>query len=101
MTQGDPLSMVMYGITLLPLEEDLREADLTLLSLFYADDAAFDGSARRSAAQLRQLMDRGLDRGYHEPAKSIFIAENPEDKEATRREFEQALLHLNYVDCSK
>ena len=42
-TQGDPLSMVLYGITLVPLEEDLRAADPGLLSSFYADDAAFGG----------------------------------------------------------
>ena len=42
--QGDPLSMVLYGITLVPIAEELRAADLGLLSLFYADDAVFDGS---------------------------------------------------------
>ena len=44
-TQGDPLSMVLYGITLVPLAEELRSADPGLISPFYADDAAFDGSA--------------------------------------------------------
>ena len=44
-TQGDPLSMVLYRITLVHLAEELRAADPGLLSLFYADDAAFDGSA--------------------------------------------------------
>ena len=48
-TQGDPPLMVLYGITLVHLEEDLRDADPTLLSPFYAYDAAFDGSSRRSA----------------------------------------------------
>ena len=38
-TQGDPLSMVLYGITLSPLAEELRLADPGLLSLFYAGDA--------------------------------------------------------------
>ena len=46
-TQGDPLSMVQYGITLAPLEEGLRAADPGLLLPFYVDDAAFDGSERR------------------------------------------------------
>ena len=41
-THIDPLSMVMYGITLVPLAEDLRAVDLPLLSPFYADDAVFD-----------------------------------------------------------
>ena len=73
-TQGDPLSIVLYGITLTPLAEELRAADPGLLSLFYADDAAFDGSARRSAQLLKLLMKRKPDRRYFpEPAKSIFI----------------------------
>ena len=63
-TQGDPLSMVLYGITLVPLAEELRAADPGLLFPFYADDAAFDGSARRSAQLLKLLMRRGTDRGY-------------------------------------
>ena len=44
-TQGDPLSMVLYRITLVPLVEELRSADPGLLYPFYADDAAFDDSA--------------------------------------------------------
>ena len=39
-TQGDPLKMVLYGITLVPLAQDIRSADPRLLSIFYADDAA-------------------------------------------------------------
>ena len=42
--------MVPYGITLVPLAEDLRGVDPTLLSLFYDNDAAFDGSVRWRAA---------------------------------------------------
>ena len=37
--------MVLYGITLIPLAEELIPADLGILSPFYADDAAFGGSA--------------------------------------------------------
>ena len=73
-TQVDPLSMVLYGITLVPLTEKLRAADPGLLSLFYADDAAFDGLTRRSAQPLKLLMRRGPDRGQLPmPAKSLFI----------------------------
>ena len=63
-TQGDPLSMVLYGISLFPLAEELRAADLGILSPFYADDAEFYGSARRRAQLLNLLMKRGPDRGY-------------------------------------
>ena len=45
--------MVLYGITLVPLAQELRAADSGLLSPFYVDDVAFDGSARRSAQLLK------------------------------------------------
>ena len=57
--QGDPLSMVLYGITLIPLVEELRAADPGLLLPFYADDAVFDGLERRSAQLLKLLIKRG------------------------------------------
>ena len=53
--------MVLYGITLVPLAKELRDADPTILSPFYANDIVFNMSARRSAAQLHLLMDRGPD----------------------------------------
>ena len=69
-TEGYPLLMVLYGITLVPLYEDLRAADSRLLSPFNADNAAFDGSTRQSAQLLKILMKRGPERGYlPEPAK--------------------------------
>ena len=70
--------MVLYGITLVSLAEELRAAYPGLLSPFYADDAAFDGSARRSAQLLKLLIKGGADQGYFpEPAKSLFISETP------------------------
>ena len=69
-TQGDPLSMVLYRITLVPLVEDIRDADPTLLSPFYAYNAAFDGLSRRSVAQLRLLIHWDTDQGFFpEPSK--------------------------------
>ena len=77
-TQGGPLSMVLYGITLVPLVEELQAADPGLLSPFYADDAVFDGLARRSSQLLKLLIKRGTDQGYFpEPAKSLFISDTP------------------------
>ena len=43
-TQGDPLLVVLYGITLVSLSEELRAVDLGLLSPLYADDAVLEGS---------------------------------------------------------
>ena len=63
-TQVDPISMVLYGITLVPLAKELRTADLGLLSPFNADNATVDGLGRRSAHFLKLLMERGTDQGY-------------------------------------
>ena len=69
-----------------PLKEELRDEDPTLLFHFYVDNAAFDGSAWRSVAQLRLLMNRGPDQGYFpKPEKSLFIVDNPDNKESENR----------------
>ena len=47
---------------------------------------------------MRLLMDQGPERGYFpEPAKSLFIADNLEMKEAARRKFKQVDSNLNYI----
>ena len=51
-THDDPISMFQYGITLVPLVEELRDVGPTLLSPFYANDAEFDGLAQLSAEKL-------------------------------------------------
>ena len=94
--------MVLYGINLVPLAEELRLADLDILSLFCADDAAFDGSARRSAQLLKLLMKRGPDQGYlPEPANSLFISNIPRQEEAAKREFSAEVLILHFVSGSQ
>ena len=94
--------MVLYWIILVPLAEELRAADPGLLSSFYADDAAFDGSAQQSAQLLKLLIKRGPDRGYFpEPAKSLFISDTPGQEEAAKIEFEVEVLALNFVGGSR
>ena len=94
--------MALYGITLVPLAEELRAADPGLLSPFYADDAAFDGSTRRSAQLLKLLMKRGPERGYFpEPAKSLFILDTPGQEAGAKREFAAEGLTLNFVSGSR
>ena len=94
--------MVLYGNTLVLLEEELRAADLGLLSPFYVNDAAFDGLVRRSAQLLKLLMKRGPDRVYlPEPAKSLFILDTPGQEEAVKGEFAKEGLCLNFVSGSR
>ena len=83
--------VVLYVITLSPLVEELRDADTTLLSPLYINDAAFDGLMRRSMAQIRLSMDQGPDWGYLPgSAKSLFISGKMKDKKTDRWELEQA-----------
>ena len=71
--------MFLYGITPVLLTEEIWAADLGLLTLLYADDAAFDGSERSSAHLLNLPMERGAEWGYFsEPDKLLFIAKMPE-----------------------
>ena len=55
--------MVLYGITLVSIAKELREADPGILSPFYVNDAVFDGLARQIAQLLKLLMKRGSDQG--------------------------------------
>ena len=66
--------MVLYGITLVPLAEELRVADPGILSPFYAKDEAFGGLARQSAQLLKLFMKRAPYQGYlPDPDKFLFI----------------------------
>ena len=78
-TQGDPLLMALYGITLVPLAEKLQAANLGLLTPLYADDAAFDGLSWRISQLLKLLFEIGTGQGYFpDPTNSLFIANFPE-----------------------
>ena len=94
--------MVLHGITLVPLAEELRVADLGLLLPFYVDDMAFDGSSRRCAQLLNILMKRVQYRGYFpEPDRSLFILDTPGQEEVARRGFVVEGLTLNFVSGSR
>lgn len=84
-TQGDPLSMILYGIGLLPLAEELRREFPAVVQPWYADDAAAQGNAAQLAAWLRRLQAEGPKRGYFpEAAKSILLVHPGSDAAAVR-----------------
>ena len=94
--------MVFYGITLVPLAEEIRAADRGILSPFYVDDTVFDGSSLQSAQVLKLLMKRGPDWGYSpDPDKSLFILDTPGQEEAAKREFLAEGLTLKFVSGSR
>ena len=55
-TQGDPILVVLYGLSLLPLSKSMREEELEVLQLWYKDDAAMVRPRERNARLLCTLM---------------------------------------------
>ena len=75
-TQGDPLSMVLYELTLLPPEEEICAAAPNMLAPFYTDDSTFNALVERSASIMTLILDRGTEREYFTgPEKSLFICD--------------------------
>ena len=73
-TQGDPLSMILYGLGLLPLTRLLKKEFPELIQPWYADDAAAQGDARQLRLWLDRLKVEGPKYGYlPEPDKSIVL----------------------------
>jgi hypothetical protein len=72
---GDPLSMIVYGLALVPLAQKLHDEFPAVLQPWYADDVAMEG---RRASNVVWVMDRlkeaGPARGYYpKPEKSILL----------------------------
>ena len=85
-TQGDPLYMVIYGLTLVPLSKFLREQTPAVTQPFYADDLSFSGYASDIAQAMMLLQHHGPSRGYFpEPTKSsrVVVCSEYEEIQAT------------------
>ena len=93
--------MVLYGISLVPLAEELWASDPGILYPFFADDAVLYGLERCRAQLFKLLLDRGPEMWYFpDPYKLLFIAVSPDKEEALKWEFEEESLQLNFVSGS-
>ena len=85
-TQGDPLSMVLYGIGMLPLTRKLKDAVPECIQPWYADDAGAGGEFDDIERFFKLLQLWGPARGYFpEPTKSILVVKPQSVERATAR----------------
>ena len=74
MAQGNLLSMILCGLALVPLAEELRKAVPEVVQPWCADDSAMAGPASRILTAVTLLQEWGPRRGHcPEPAKSVVV----------------------------
>ena len=72
-TQGDPLSMMLYAVAVLPLIHSLRTPGKWTQN-WYADDSSCVADLCSLRAWYEELSCRGPDYGYHpEPSKTVLV----------------------------
>ena len=75
-THGEPLAMIVYGIGVLPLIRELRNAHPYATQPWYADDMGAGGTFQQIQEHFLDLQARGPNRGYYrEPTKSILVVD--------------------------
>jgi hypothetical protein len=85
--QGDPISMVAYGILLLPLIRTLKDEIPEVDQPWYADNAGAGGTFKGRWQYFEKLQEKGPRQGYFpEPSKSILIVQE-HNKEAAEEYF--------------
>ena len=71
--QGDPISMFLYGIGLLPLAEKLRAEHGTVACPFFADDLTLAGKSRDVAGAMKSVIKHGPSLGYFAAAAKSWV----------------------------
>ena len=72
--QRDPLDMITYGIGVLTIIRELREAHPCITQPWYAYDAGAGRELGRILAHFQDLQTRGPPQGYlPEPTNSILV----------------------------
>ena len=73
-TQGDPMAMPLYGISVAVLADQLKRELPSPLQVWYADDFSATDSGRAARPLMKRLEEIGPSRGvFPEPEKSQYI----------------------------
>ena len=100
--QGDPLAMILYGLSLTPLIKKLQLENHTTpiptpLQPWFADDSAIISHPTQTAKFLSSLLKYGPSYGYFiQPEKSFHICPITEETEA-KQIFTSHGININYV----
>ena len=82
-TQGDPLSMLLYAIAVLPLIQSLSD-NTWWTQNWYADDSSCVATLRNLKDWFSLLSERGPEFGYFpEPSKTVLVVDTSYETEAT------------------
>ncbi|KAF6200183.1 hypothetical protein GE061_006484 [Apolygus lucorum] len=84
-TQGDPLAMLLYGISTLPLIEKLQDPRMT--QCWYADDSSAQGHFGDLRSWWDKLLALGPDHGYFPQGPKSFLVVHPDDIEEAKERF--------------
>lgn len=90
-TQGDPLAMCMYALSLQPLISRLQAVSQAK-QCWFANDATWCGSLQNIRVWWDELMMARPDSGYY-PMRKCWLATKP-DKEETRSVFEETAINI-------
>ena len=88
-TQGDPLSMILYGVALVPLIRFLKAEHPTLIQAWYADDGASLGWSDHQIAFITHLQRHGPHFGIYLNVDKCICIVREADLEKARNKFEQ------------
>jgi len=85
-TQGDPLAMSMYAISLQPLITQLQLSSF-IKQCWFADDAAGSGSLNEVRKWWNLLSENGPRLGYFPNSKKCWLITKPEKEDAAKEVF--------------
>ena len=95
-TQGDPLSMAFYALSVLPLIRSLKDTQ-RWTQVWYADDANCGGFLDSLLVWFQRLLQDGPAFGYHPQPSKTYLVVDERDLPEARRLFEP--LGVN-ITCS-